>query len=201
MKPMFTWFRTKCLLTTTCIFLCSVPRIAVCQTSYTIGAHSIMNLKGTSSVRNWAMSAQGITGNANFHLSPENELLDVTAFTIEVPVYNLRSKSKSLEKDAYKALKADTFPSIDFALTSAQFKPSGFEHYVILLHGNLTMAGVTQPITLKASAALLRNGSIVCTGSLPLTFSDYGMIRPSFLFGSMKVNDAMTLDFNLILVH
>lgn len=176
-----------------------VPGKVNAQTNYTIGGNSVMNLKGTSSLRNWAMSAHAFTGTADFDVSASNELLSVTAFTLRVPVHNLKSENSSIEKDAYKALKADSFASIDFILTSAHFKPSGVDHYVILLHGNLTIAGVTQHVTLKASAAFRNDGTIECTGSLPLYFSDYGMTRPSFFFGSMKVNDVMTLDYNFIL--
>ncbi len=182
------------------IFYCASPLLALAQTNYTISEHSVMNLKGTSSIRNWAISAHAFTGTADFDISASNELLSIPSFSLRVPVRNLQSESRSMEMDAYKALKADTFPTIDFILTSAQFKPSGVDHYVILLHGNLTMAGVTQHVTMKASAGLRENGSIVCTGELPLYFSDYGMTRPSFLFGTMKVNDGMKLNFNLILV-
>jgi polyisoprenoid-binding protein YceI len=182
------------------IFYWAEPLIVFAQTNYTIGEHSAMNLKGTSSIRNWAMSAEGITGAADFQISTGHEFLSIASFSVRVPVHNLKAESKSMEKDALKALKADTFPTIDFMLTSAHFKPSGVDHSLILLHGNLTMAGVTQHVTLKASAAFREDGSIVCTGELPLSFSDYGMTRPSFLFGSMKVNDAMMLNFNLILV-
>ena len=159
-----------------------------------------MNLKGTSSLRNWGMTANSFTGIAAFNVDTNNNLRSITGFSLQLPVHNLKSTSRGIEKDAYKALKADKFEYIDFELTSASFIPSGTGYYLILLHGNLTMAGVTRATTLKASAAFNPDGTISCTGSLPLLFSDYDMVRPSFLLGTMKVNNVMILDYTLLLV-
>ncbi|HWF43211.1 MAG TPA: YceI family protein [Candidatus Kapabacteria bacterium] len=163
-------------------------------------SNSVMNLTGTSAVRNWSMSAHTFTGTADFNLSADNQLLSITGFSIRLPVYSLKSESRETEKGAYKALKADIYQNIVFALTSAQFKPSGSDHYMILLRGNLSMAGVTRVAVLKMSGAIHEDSTISCTGSLPLSFSDFDIQRPSFLMGAMKVNNRMVLDYTLELV-
>ncbi|MFI5201449.1 MAG: YceI family protein [Candidatus Kapaibacterium sp.] len=178
----------------------AISQAAIAQTSYKIGSTSVMNLKGTSSLRNWGMTADNFTGSANFKVDTDDHLVSITGFSLQVPVHNLKSTSRGIEKDAYKALKADKFEYVHFELTSASFIASGYEHYLILLHGNLTMAGVTQATTLHASAAFNPDGTISCSGSLPLSFSKYDMVRPSFFLGAMKVNDAMTLDYSLLMV-
>ncbi|HET6402358.1 MAG TPA: YceI family protein [Candidatus Kapabacteria bacterium] len=178
-----------------------ISQAAIAQTSYKIGGNSVLNLKGTSSLRNWGMTTSVFTGTANFTVDSDNQLHSITGFSLNVPVRNLKSTSREIEKDAYKALKADQFENVSFALTSASFIASGYDHYLILLHGNLTMAGVTHATTLRASAAFNADGTISCSGSLPLSFSKYDMARPSFLLGTMKVNDAMTLDYSLLLVQ
>jgi polyisoprenoid-binding protein YceI len=145
------------------------------------------------------MSAHTFTGAADFNLSADNQLLSISGFSIRLPVYSLKSDSKETEKGAYKALKADTYPNIDFALTSAQFKPSGSDHYMILLRGNLTMAGVTRVAVLRMSGSI-HDSTISCSGSLPLSFSDFDIQRPSFLMGAMKVNNRMVLNYRLELI-
>jgi polyisoprenoid-binding protein YceI len=183
------------------ILMCLViSQVAEAQTSYKIGGNSEMNLRGTSSLRNWGMTTDSFSGTANFTLAADNQLLSITGFSLRVPVHTLKSTSRGIEKDAYKALKADKFEFVSFDLTSASFISSGYERYRILLHGNLTMAGVTQATTLKASAEFNPDGTISCSGSLPLSFSDYDMVRPSFLLGTMKVNNAMTLDYSFLLL-
>ncbi len=186
------------LVIASCLVL---SQVAHAQTSYKIGGNSVLNLKGTSSLRNWGMTTSAFTGTANFTVDSDNQLRSITGFSLTVPVHNLKSTSREIETKAYKSLKADKFEDVSFELTSASFIASGYEHYLILLHGNLTMAGVTRATTLHASAAFNSDGTISCSGSLPLSFSEYDMKRPSFLLGTMKVNDAMTLDYSLLLVR
>ena len=181
--------------------LLALSQAATAQTSYKIGENSVMHLKGTSSVRNWGMITRSFAGTASFTLDSDHRLRSITGFSLSVPVHSLKSTSRGIEKDAYTALKADQFDTISFALTSASFIASGYNRYLILLHGNLTMAGVTRATTLHASAAFNSDGTISCRGSLPLSFSNYEMVRPSFLLGTMKVHDAMTLDYSLELIQ
>jgi polyisoprenoid-binding protein YceI len=181
------------------------PHATHAQTNYTVDSNSVINIKGTSPLHDWGMTAQSFTGNAKFSFvenkdEGSSDLSAVTEFTLHLPIHNLKSENKGMEKSAYKALKEDKYKDIVFELTSAKFKPSGKRYYLILLHGNLTMAGVTQPTTLKTSARVNEDGTIFCTGSLPIYLSDYNIERPSYLLGTMKVGDVLTLNYNLLLV-
>ena len=193
------------ILNATClsIFACCLafPQLSDAQTSYTIDSNSVIHLKGTSPLHNWGMTAHSFTGNATFSFLPDSQLSSITVFSLRLPVLNLKSESKGTEKNAYKALKGDEFKDIVFELISAKFKSSGYKHYLILLHGNLTMAGVTQPTTLKTYAAINEDGSISCSGSLPVYLSDYNIERPTYLLGTMKVGDILTLTYSLHLVN
>ena len=190
-------FLTCIAIVISCII---IPRGSKAQTKYILDSNSVMNLTGTSAVRNWAMSAHTFTGAADFNLSADNQLLSITDFSIQLPVYSLKSDSRETEKGAYKALKADKYQNIVFAFTSAQFKPSGSDHYMILLRGNLSMAGVTRVAVLRMSGSIHADSTISCSGSLPLSFSDFDIQRPSFLMGAMKVNNHMVLNYTLELV-
>ncbi len=176
------------------------PHATNAQTNYTVDSNSVINIKGTAPLHNWGMTAHAFTGSAKFSFGENNELRAVSEFSLNLPVHNLMSEDRGMEKSAYKALKEDKFKDIVFELTSAMFIKSGSEHYLILLHGNLTMAGVTQPTTLKTSACINKDGTILCTGSLPLYLSDYNIQRPSFLLGTMKVGDVLVLNYNLLFV-
>jgi polyisoprenoid-binding protein YceI len=175
------------------------------SSNYTVDSNSVINIKGTSPLHDWGMTAHSFTGNAKFSFTENkndgsSELSAVSGFSLTLPVLNLKSENKGMEKNAYKALKEDQYKDIVFELTSAKFKPSGNRYYLILLHGNLTMAGITQPTTLKTSARVNEDGTIFCTGSLPIYLSDYKIERPSYLLGTMKVGDVLVLNYNLLLV-
>ena len=180
------------------------PHATKAQTNYVVDSNSVINIKGTSPLHDWGMTAHAFTGNATFSFAENkddgsSELSAVTEFSLKLPVRNLKSENKGMEKNACKALKEDQYKDIVFELTSARFKASGNRYYLILLHGNLTMAGVTQPTTLKTSARVNEDGTIFCTGSLPIYLSDYNIERPSYLLGTMKVGDVLALNYNLLL--
>ena len=170
------------------------------SSSYTLDSNSAIHLKGTSPLHNWSMVAHAFTGNANVSFSADHQLSAITGFSLKLPVHNLKGESNGMEKNTYKALKADKYENIVFELTSASFIKSGSEHYLVLLHGNMAIAGVTQPTTLKASARINENGTILCIGELPIYMSDYNIERPTYLLGTMKVGDLLTLTYNLLLV-
>lgn len=177
------------------------PQALRAQSSYRVDSNSVINLKGTSTLHDWSMTARSFTGTAMLQFAPDHQLSSVSAFSLQLPVHNLKSESRSTEKHAYKALKEDQYKTIQFDLTSADFTSSGSANYILLLHGNLTMAGVTHGTTLKLSAAVNEDGTIGCSGSLPVCLSDYDIERPSFLLGAMKIGDVLTLSYTLLLVR
>lgn len=66
----------------------------------------------------------------------------------------------------------------------------------VALTGTLELAGQTQPVTVQADA--LRSGAeLVVSGSIPITFADYGIEPPSL--GFVTVENAGTVDFLVVL--
>ncbi len=62
--------------------------------------------------------------------------------------------------------------------------------------GNLTIAGVTKPITLEVSWTMHEDNTITCSGIQKLKMTDYQVQPPGFL-AIMKTGDEITLDFKL----
>ena len=58
--------------------------------------------------------------------------------------------------------------------------------------GDLTMHGVTQSVTVDLQAALSGDG-VQVSGSIPVTFSDYGVQAPDL--GFVSVEDSGTVEF------
>jgi polyisoprenoid-binding protein YceI len=170
------------------------------QTAYKIGPKPVMTLAGTSTLHNWSMTATSFTANATMSLSSTNKLSGISALSLSLPVHNLKSESDGMNSNAYESLKADKNPNITFKLTSAKVTSSGGSKYKITAMCNLTIAGITKPVTLNTSVTVNSNGSISCSGTLPILLSNFGIARPSFMLGSMKVGDAMTMTYRLTLV-
>jgi polyisoprenoid-binding protein YceI len=164
------------------------------------GKSATMTLYGTSTLHDWTMTVTVFTADAQFTLAANNQLSALNALTVTLPVHNLKSEHDGMNDNAYEALKADQNKNITFQLKSATVTPAGGNKYQIAALGSLTIAGVSKAVTLNATAIVNEDGSISCSGSVPIKLSDHGIERPSFMLGTMKVGDALTLNYSLIFV-
>jgi polyisoprenoid-binding protein YceI len=193
--------RTNLIISLALLSLAIAPALQA-QTAYKVsGKSATMTLYGTSTLHDWNMTATVFTTDANFTLTADNQLTALTALTVDLPVRNLKSKDDGMNNNAYDALKADKNKDITFQLKSATITPSGGNKYQIVALGSLTIAGVSKAATLNASAVVNADGSISCSGTLPIKLSNHNIERPSFMLGVMKVGDALTLNYSLIFVQ
>ena len=153
-------------------------------------------LQGTSTLHDWHMDAKNASGQAQFILKPgsKNELTSIKSLTFSVQVKDLKSDSKGLDKNAYKALKADQYKDIRYTLTSATVSPEG-NGYLVKSQGKLTIAGVTKDISLDVNCVLNSDGTITCNGTYKLNMTDYNVVPPTFMFGAMSTGDSVKLIF------
>ena len=180
------------------LFPLAFAQISNAQTSYHAGSKPDMTLYGSSTLHNWTMDAHTFAVSAQFTIA-DNQLTALNALMVVLPVHNLKSDHSSMDDNAYDALKADKYKDIVFKLTSATVTPHGSQ-YQIAASGNLTIAGATKAVTLNTTAVLNADGSISCSGTLPLKLSEFNIDRPSFMLGTMKVGDGLTLNYSLVFV-
>ncbi|MEP7234484.1 MAG: YceI family protein [Ignavibacteriota bacterium] len=182
------------------IDLSNAPEAAA-QTEYKLGGkEATITLNGTSTLHDWVMTAHTFACDAQFNATNNGKLAGITSLSLTLPVANLKSESDGLNDNAYKALKSDIYKNIIFVMTTSKITSSLEEVYKITVWGNLTIAGVMKPVGFYLQVNNNADGSISCTGSLPLKMSTYDIERPSFLLGAMKAGDALTLKFDLGLV-
>ncbi len=170
------------------------------QTAYKVGGKPDITLYGTSTLHNWTMTAHAFSSNAMFNITADNQLSGLTALSVVLPVHNLKSDHDGMNDNAYETLKADDNKNIIFKMTSAKVASLGGNKYQITAVGNLSIAGATKPVTLNTSAVVNADGSVSCSGTLALKLSEFNIERPSFMLGTMKVGDAMTLNYSLVFV-
>jgi polyisoprenoid-binding protein YceI len=123
--------------------------------------------------------------------------LSLTKATITVDVASITTDEGA--RDAYfrdTAMQVDDFPTATFTLTepvTLQTPVAGVAQTVNAI-GDLTLRGVTQPVTLELQAALTDAGGQV-VGSIPIAFSDYGVDAPNL--GFVAVEDTGSVEFSL----
>jgi len=119
----------------------------------------------------------------------------ITAATVTVDVASIATDSAN--RDGYfrdDAMEVGTYPTATFTLTQPidAAVPADGEVASVEATGDLTMHGVTQSVTVDLQAALSGDG-VQVSGSIPVTFSDYGVDAPSF--GFVQVEDAGSVEF------
>jgi len=159
-----------------------------------------MKLSGTSTLHSWDMSANSFKGHASFvfKAGSETELASLTSLTFVLPVANLSSGEKGLDKNAYKALKTGQFKTIVYKLTSATVTPEGGNKYLVKAHGDLTIAGVANKAAMDVECVVNSDGTITCTGTDKLNMTDYQVKPPKFMLGAMTTGNTVTLAFTMV---
>lgn len=119
----------------------------------------------------------------------------ITAATIDVDVASIATDSGN--RDDYfrgTAMQVNRFPTATFTLTEPieAAVPSDGEVASVDATGDLTMHGVTKTVSVPLQAALSGDG-VQVSGSIPVTFSDYGVEAPDL--GFVSVEDQGTVEF------
>ncbi len=117
---------------------------------------------------------------------------------LKIPVKTLKSKESGLDKNMYRALKAETYPEINFRLSSYAVQASTINERAsqVKAAGMLTIAGKEQPVLLTIEATPEEAGLRI-QGHTALLMSEYGIKPPSLMLGAIKVKDPVEIHFDL----
>jgi polyisoprenoid-binding protein YceI len=118
--------------------------------------------------------------------------------TAEVTVQVADVATDNGRRDAYfrgSVMHVDEHPTAVFRVTEPADLPQLTGTPVTVpVTGELTVAGVTRPVQVQLAAVRTPDGVDV-SGSIPVTFSDYGIQAPNLVF--VRVEDAGSVEFLL----
>jgi polyisoprenoid-binding protein YceI len=177
------------------IFL-AVPRLVKAQSIYKLVTAPGVTIKvlGSSNVHDWTMASSVMESQGDFNLAGHH----LQNLNFRLAFTSLKSEHSSMDDRTYKAVNASKYPDISYKLTSAEVVPGDKGSYLIRTKGNLTIAGVTQPVSMDVTAVANADNTITCSGSKKIQLTDYGIKPPTFMLGAMKVYNDLTIQFNLI---
>jgi polyisoprenoid-binding protein YceI len=122
----------------------------------------------------------------------------VRGVEFRVPAAKLECGNGTMNEHMLKALKAREHAVITFRVASYDVVRGG-EGVDGTLTGSLTLGGVEQAITVHATGRDAGAGILRVAGAYQLKMSDYGLKAPTLMFGTLKVGDAVTVGFDLLL--
>jgi YceI-like domain len=204
--------------------LLAAPAIAEEHTILFASPASQLVLEGSSNVAPWRCKGTTLEGRMDVAapLARINHLIDriedgnivplmanpatasfpQPAFRLRVPVTALRCGNAKMERDLFRALRGDEFPSIDFRFTELV---GGVNHdidagrYHAKISGVLTLAGVSRTIRLDVEAQRIAPDTFRLRARLPMKMTDFRITPPTALFGAIKARDDLAVRFDLVL--
>jgi len=94
-------------------------------------------------------------------------------------------------------LHPDQYPDITFQSTNVTAKGLGAGRYEVKINGNMTLHGVTRPVTIPATITL--NGSTLrAVGEFSIDRDDYKVKATSAFHGMVRVDDDIKFEFDIV---
>lgn len=167
------------------------------QSTYTLVPKAAVFLKvmGSSNVHDWEMTSNTMQSKGDFKFNANNVLTSINSFQLAVNSKTLKSKHSSLDNRAYKVMKATEHPQIVYHLRSTDITTLSKNKYLVKALGELTIAGSRQIISMNVTVVVNQDNSITCTGTEKIKLSDYSIAPPSYMAGTMKVGNDLTIGF------
>ncbi|MGF1556993.1 YceI family protein [Paucihalobacter sp.] len=153
---------------------------------------SSLKIFGTSNVHDWEMNADEQKGSISFKDATNAE---ISKLEIIVTAEALKSGKNGMDKNTYKALNTKTHKQIKYVYGSTTSKEKVSENqYKLTTQGQLTINGVTKPITLSFNMTT-NNNVITLKGEKKIIMTDYNVEPPTALLGTIKTGDEVNIVF------
>ncbi len=149
-----------------------------------------MNIYGTTNVHNFESKVTQASG----EIVIVNK--KVQSMFVNIPVHSIKSNEKLMDTKTYETFKSDKNPMISFHMTEVTTMNVSGNAVNVVIEGNMTMAGVTKKVILKANGNNIKPGVYTFSGIIALKMSDFGMKPPTAMLGMMRVGNGITLKYN-----
>jgi polyisoprenoid-binding protein YceI len=143
-------------------------------------------------------TAVGRTGDVTGSITIEGDTLTAAEFTVDLSTITTNESRR--DDRVQGALETDQFPTATFVLTEpVSLGATTGEAVSVSAVGDLTIHGVTNPVTFALEAQLVGD-TIVVVGSTDIVFSDFGVQTPSAPV-VVSVEDHGVVEMQLLLVR
>lgn len=178
------------------VFVIGLVNMSMAQQSYNLSSIKI-KVEGTSNIHDWHMMSEQGQCNAMFNWNG-SVLNGLSSLSFSMPAESLKSDSKVMDKNTYKALVTDKYPTISFNVITSNVKPGNNNTYVVSVKGKMTISSVSKEVWLAGVATLNADKTVSVYGSYKFKMTEYNVTPPSIMFGSIVVGDELVIKFNLL---
>lgn len=164
---------------------------------------SELSFDGTSTLHSFSCKTNAIEAyidvDSMYRTKPLNTLEHpIVNVRVLIPVKTLACGGK-LEGNMRKTLRADQFPTISYTLSTYDIikGTAAADSFATQTKGALSIAGKENPAEMRVDASRLKDGVVSAKGQYALKMTDYGIKPPSFMLGTLRVGNQVTVRFTL----
>jgi polyisoprenoid-binding protein YceI len=161
------------------------------QTKYTLAPSPELKISGGSTLHDWDMTSNSAKGEGIFEVEG-NQLKGIQNLWVSMEAETLKSGTKGLDNNAYKAL--DTKKNKDVKFTLKEITGSGSNYQA---KGDFTVAGVTKPASFPVKVTQSGN-KFTFEGTYDTKLTYFSVAPPTALMGTVKTRDEITISFKTI---
>jgi polyisoprenoid-binding protein YceI len=146
-------------------------------------------------VREFTGSAQLTPGS----ITPASlEITAKTASMVETRDVFTEQEKEIINKELREiVLEPEKYPDITFKSTNVTGKSTGADRYELKIDGNLTLHGVTRPITIPTEVTLSGN-DMRARGRFSIDRDDFGVKATSAFHGMVRVRNKIEFTFDIV---
>ncbi|MFL5401221.1 MAG: YceI family protein [Gemmatimonadales bacterium] len=155
-------------------------------------ASGLLSFDGHATVGDFTGTTTTVTG----EIKPASDLAGVQGW-VEAPVQSLKTGDGKRDKDLNKSMESKKYPTMRFVLERIAPAGSGEAAVPVILHGALSIHGVTRTVELPATIRFEQASARVRT-DFPLNLKDYDIGGLSKMLGMLKMNENIEVHVNLV---
>jgi hypothetical protein len=164
--------------------------------------NSTVRLVGNSNITGYACNLVDLSNNDNLPIKSlrKGTLIEMENAVIHLKTNGFKCDNKAMTKDFLKALKSEAYPTIKIeflsyqlnALVEEQHKQKNVKADILI-----SIAGVDRKFTILLGQIKFKMDELTIKGSKKATMSDFEIAPPIALFGMVKVEDVIELEFDI----
>jgi polyisoprenoid-binding protein YceI len=159
--------------------------------------NSKVEINGTSNLHDWETKVTKAEGELSVKVDDKNSITGYNSVNVNFYSNSFSSGSSGMDSKTSEALKSDKFPVINF--NSQQINLGSVVNGKKQLHtkGKLTIDGVSRQIELNVLQTEIGNGVVCFEGKQELNMTDFGIVPPVALFGTVKAGNKVSIVFKV----
>lgn len=152
-------------------------------------------VKGTSTLHDWKVDVTKVDGELSVQIDEKNNIVNFNSVNINCTSNSLLSGESGMDKKTFEALKTDKFPVINFKSTDIKKGSVVNGKQQFIANGKMTICGISRAVQIIAVESVAGSGIYCFEGSEEISMTDYGIVPPTAVFGTIKSGNKVTAVF------